>query len=44
MLLGYPWVLHSGSYTENEPNFPRQNNLILPKKVSGVDKVVSFDF
>ena len=32
----------SGSYTEREPNFPRQNNLILKKKVSGVDKVVNF--
>ena len=30
------------SYTEDEPNFPRQNNLILQKKVSGVDKVVNF--
>ena len=30
------------SYTEDEPNFPRKNNLILQKKVSGVDKVVNF--
>ena len=28
--------------TEDEPNFPRQNNLILQKKVSGLDKVLSF--
>ena len=35
-------VSFSGSYTEDEPNFPRQNNLILKKKVSGVDKVVNF--
>ena len=27
--------------TEDEPNFPRQNNLILQKKVSGLDKVLS---
>ena len=32
----------TGSYTEDEPNFPCQNNLILQKKVSGVDKVVNF--
>ena len=32
----------TGSYTEDEPNFPRQNNLILQKMVSGVDKVVNF--
>ena len=31
-----------GSYTEDEPNVPRQNNLISQKKVSGVDKVVNF--
>ena len=30
------------SYNENEPNFPQQNNLILQKKVAGVDKVVNF--
>ena len=30
------------SYNENEPNFPRQNNLILQKMVAGVDKVVNF--
>ena len=27
-----------------EPNFPLQNNLILQKKVSGVDVVVNFLF
>ena len=32
----------TGFYTEDEPNFPRQNNLILQKKVSGVDKDVNF--
>ena len=32
----------TGFCTEDEPNFPRQNNLILQKKVSGVDKVVNF--
>ena len=32
----------TGSYTEGEPNFPRQNNLVLSKKLSGVDKVVNF--
>ena len=32
----------TGSYTEDEPNFPWQNNLILQKTVSGVDKVVNF--
>ena len=32
----------TGSYTEGEPNFPRQSNLILQKKVSGIDKVVNF--
>ena len=32
----------TGFYTEDEPNFPRLNNLILQKKVSGVDKVVNF--
>ena len=35
-------VSFTGSYTEDEPNFPRQNNLILQKKVSGADKVVNF--
>ena len=32
----------TGSYTEGKPNFPRQNNLVLSKKLSGVDKVVNF--
>ena len=32
----------TGSYTEGEPNFPRQSNLILQKKVSGIHKVVNF--
>ena len=32
----------SGSYTEDEPNFPQQNSLILQKMLSGVDKVVNF--
>ena len=32
----------AGSYTEDEPNFPRQNNLILQKMGSGVDKIVNF--
>ena len=32
----------SGSYTQDEPNFPRQTNLILQKKDFGVDKVVNF--
>ena len=30
------------SYTEDEPNFPWQNNLILQKMISGIDKVVNF--
>ena len=34
-------VSFTGSYTKYEPNFPRQNNLILQKKVSVVDKVVN---
>ena len=29
------------SYTEGEPNFPRQNNVVLSKKLSGVDKVMN---
>ena len=32
----------TGSYTEDEPNFRWQNNLILQKMVAGVDKVVNF--
>ena len=35
-------VSFTGSYTEDELNFPRQNNLILQKKVSDIDKVVNF--
>ena len=31
-----------GSYTQDEPILPWQNNIILQKKVSGVDKVVNF--
>ena len=30
-------VSFKGSYTDDKPNFPRQNNLILQKKVSGVE-------
>ena len=32
----------TGSYTADEPNFLQQNNLILQRKVSGVDKDVNF--
>ena len=32
-------VSFTGSYTEDEPNFPR---IILQKKVPGVDKGVNF--
>ena len=35
-------VSFKGSYTDDEPNFPRQKTLILQKKVSGVNKVVNF--
>ena len=35
-------VSFTGSYNDNEPNFPQQNNLILQKKVTGEDKVVNF--
>ena len=35
-------VSFTGSYTEDEPNFRWQNNLILQKMVAGVDKVVNF--
>ena len=31
----------TGSYTKDEPKFPRQN-VILQKMVTGVDKVVNF--
>ena len=37
-------VSFTGSYVEDEPNFPCQSNLILQKKVSGVDKVVNFQY
>ena len=30
-------VSFTGSYTEDKPNFPRQNNLILQTTVSGVE-------
>ena len=30
------------SYTEDERNFPRRNNLILQKMASSVDKAVNF--
>ena len=32
----------STSCTEDEPNFPRQNNLVFREKVPGVDKIVNF--
>ena len=32
----------TGSYTEDEPNFPWQKNRILQEKVSCLDKVVNF--
>ena len=35
-------VSFTSSYTEDKPNFPRQNNLILQRKVSGIDEVVNF--
>ena len=35
-------VSFTGSYTEDEPNIPWQNNVILQEKVSGIDKVVNF--
>ena len=35
-------VSFTGSYTKDEPNFPRQNNVILKKMLSGIDKVVNF--
>ena len=30
------------SYSEHEPNFPWQNNVILQKRVPGINKVVNF--
>ena len=35
-------VSFTGSYTEDEPNFPWQNNVILQKRVPGINKVVNF--
>ena len=35
-------VSFTGSYTEDEENSPRQNNLILQKRLVWVDKVVNF--
>ena len=34
-------VRFTGSYTEDEPNFPWENNLILQKSVVRVDKVMN---
>ena len=34
-------VSFTGSYTEGEPNFPRQNNLNLKKSVVGEDKGIN---
>ena len=34
-------VNSTGSYTEDEPTFPQQNNLILKKRCPGGDKVVN---
>ena len=36
-------VSFTGSYTKYEPNIPWQNNVILQKTVSGVDKIVNFN-
>ena len=35
-------VSFTGSYTGDEPNFPRQNNYILQKMVFGLENVVNF--
>ena len=35
-------VSFTGSYTEDEPNFAWENNLILQKSVVGVDKAMNF--
>ena len=32
----------TGSYIDEEPNFPQQNNLVLQKIVAGVDEEVNF--
>ena len=36
-------MIFTSSYTEDEPNFPQQNNLILQRKVSDIDEVVNFN-
>ena len=39
------FLLHvgfTGSYTQDEPNFLRQNNLISQQKVSSIDEFVNF--
>ena len=36
-------VSFTGSYSEDEPNFPWQNNVILQKRVPGI-KVARLDF
>ena len=35
-------VSFTGSYTKDEPKFPRQNDVILQKMVTCLDKVVNF--
>ena len=35
-------VSFTGSYTKDEPNVPQQNNVILKKMLSGIDKVMNF--
>ena len=35
-------VSFTGSYTEDEPNFPQENILFLQKRVKSIDKVVNF--
>ena len=35
-------VSFTGSYTEDETNISWQNNVILQKKMFGIDKVVNF--
>ena len=35
-------VSFTGSYSEDEPNFPWKNNVILQKRVPGINKVVNF--
>ena len=36
-------VSFTGSYTHDKPKFPRQNNLILQNKVSGVESRTFYD-